>query len=467
MDRFVYGMERNAAEVDVKLPGMDKKVTVSIDKLVSNLAAYTRIQGISQNVNVILTGLITNKVQNRLEALSGIYFGNKELAKATKTILPSYAKAIASIGKSNNKDKVLCYLEFLGMLRENEQTFDKLNQSRFLRAINQHYWYFGHEMTDYVTKGKMALAVAFYNKYNPKLGKFQNKNEFLRGFKDKKKGKAEWETLTATFFDAFEVKNNILVVKPEFKDVLDERTINRIRNTSKQIGTRIDTQLTDLDKAKIHSSVIGQLLLIYRNFILVNLQTKFLTKRQFNYSTGMWAEAQWPAAIKYLHRHYFNTDKIAQLQELYKEEYDSLDDYEKGCLKRISYEVLFSTFGFWMISTLMRAMADDDRDDWWKQEAAYLTMRSALETRGNVLPLEVFNMFNTPTAAWTTLQYWGDLSTILLQDPTEKIIKGPYKGMNRFERSLIKSTPLRSIYEARDPRSKMEYYDNMISIFGF
>ena len=467
MDRFVYGMERNAAEVDVKLPGMDKKVTVSVDKLVSNLAAYTRIQGISQNVNVILTGLITNKVQNRLEALSGIYFGNKELAKATKIILPSYAKAIASIGKSNNKDKILCYLEFLGMLRENEQTFDKLNQSRFLRAINQHYWYFGHEMTDYVTKGKMALAVAFYNKYNPKLGKFQNKNEFLRGFKDKKKGKAEWETLTTTFFDAFEVKNNLLVVKPEFKDVLDERTINRIRNTSKQIGTRIDTQLTDLDKAKIHSSVIGQLLLIYRNFILVNLQTKFLTKRQFNYSTGMWAEAQWPAAIKYLHRHYFNTDKITQLQELYKEEYDSLDDYEKGCFKRITYEVLFSTFGFWMISTLMRAMADDDRDDWWKQEAAYLTMRSALETRGNVLPLEVFNMFNTPTAAWTTLQYWGDLSTILLQDPTEKITKGPYKGMNRFERSLIKSTPLRSIYEARDPRSKMEYYDNMISIFGF
>lgn len=468
MDRFVYGMERDALEVDIKIPKlMDNAVTVSVDKLVSNLAAYTRIQGISQNVNVILTGLITNKIQNRLEAISGIHFGNKELAKAAKVILPSYVKAIASIGTSNNKDKVLCYLEFLGMLRENEQTFGKLNQSRALRAINQHYWYFGHEMTDYVTKGKMALAVAFFNKYNPKLGKFQNKNEFLRGFKDKKKGRAEWEALTTTFFDAFEVKNNLLVIKPEFKDIVDERTINKIRNTCKQIGTRIDTQLTDLDKAKIHTTIIGQLLLIYRNFILVNLQTKFLTKRQFNYSTGMWAEAQWPAAIKYLHRHYFNTDKIAQLQELYKEEYDSLDDFEKGCLKRISFEVLFSTFGFWIISALLRAMADDDRDNWWKQEAAYLAMRSGLETRGNVLPLEVFNMFTTPTAAWSTLQYWGDLTTImmLLRDPNEKIKRGPYKNMNRFERSLIKSTPLRSIYEAKDPRSKMEYYDNMISIF--
>lgn len=466
MDRFVYGMERDALEVDIKIPKlMDSAVTVSVDKLVSNLAAYTRIQGISQNVNVILTGLITNKIQNRLEAISGIYYGNKELAKATKVILPSYAKAIASLGTSNNKDKVLCYLEFLGLLRENEQTFSKLNQSRFVRAINQHYWYFGHEMTDYVTKGKMALAVAFFNKYNPKLGKFQNKNEFLRGFKDKKKGRAEWEALTTTFFDAFEVKNNLLVVKPEFKDIVDERTINKIRNTSKQIGTRLDTQLTDLDKAKIHSSIIGQLLLIYRNFILVNFQTKFLTKRQFNYSTGMWAEAQWPAALKYLHRHYFNTDKIAQLQELYKEEYDSLDDFEKGCLRRISFEVLFSTFGFWIISALMRAMADDDRDNWWKQEAAYLTLRSALESRGNVLPLEVINMFTTPTAAWSTLQYWGDFVKTLFQDPTEEIKKGPYKDMNRFERSLIKSTPLRSIYEAKDPRSKMEYYDNMISIF--
>ena len=55
----------------------------------------------------------------------------------------------------------------------------------------------------------------------------------------------------------------------------------------------------------------------------------------------------------------------------------------------------------------------------------------------------------------------------MLNDPTQEIKKGPYKGMNRFQRSLIKATPLRSIWEAQDPRSKMEYYDNMISIFNF
>lgn len=82
-------------------------------------------------MNVILTGLITNKIQNRLEAISGIYFGNKELAQATKLIIPSYANAIKNIGHSNNKDKVLCYMEYLGVVRENAQTFSKLNQSRF------------------------------------------------------------------------------------------------------------------------------------------------------------------------------------------------------------------------------------------------------------------------------------------------------------------------------------------------
>lgn len=464
MDRFVYGMEKDAKEVDIKLP-KGKHVKLSIDKLVNNLAAYTRIQGISQNLNVILTGLITNKIQNRLEAMSGIYFGNEELAKATKTLLPAYVDAIKNIGKANNKNKVLCYLEFLGVVRDNEQTFSKLNQSRLLRALNQHYWYFGHEIGDIITKGKLALSVAFFNKYDPETGKFVNKNQFLRKFKDKKKGKAAWKALNITFFDAFEVKDNQLVVRPEYAKIVDEKTLNRIKNTTKQIATRIDTQLTDLDKSKLHSTLIGQLLLIYRNFILVNLQTKFLTKRQFNYSTGMWSEAQIPAAYEYLKRHYFDKSKIDQLKELYKDHYDELDDYEKGCLKRVTYELLFSTLGFWLISSIIRAIEDEDRDNWWKQEAAYLTLRASLETRGNVLPIEVFNMLNTPTAAWSTLQYWGDLTTVALQDPTEEINKGSYRGLNRLQRSLIKATPLRSIYEARDPRSKLEYYDNLISIF--
>lgn len=475
MDRFVYGMEKDAKEVDIKLP-KGKHVKLSIDKLVNNLAAYTRIQGISQNLNVILTGLITNKIQNRLEAMSGIYFGNEELAKATKTLLPAYVDAIKNIGKANNKNKVLCYLEFLGVVRDNEQTFSKLNQSRLLRALNQHYWYFGHEIGDIITKGKLALSVAFFNKYDPETGKFVNKNQFLRKFKDKKKGKAAWKALNITFFDAFEVKDNQLVVRPEYAKIVDEKTLNRIKNTTKQIATRIDTQLTDLDKSKLHSTLIGQLLLIYRNFILVNLQTKFLTKRQFNYSTGMWSEAQIPAAFSYLGRHwaenisflrkhFFDQKKIDQLRELYKDHYDELDDYEKGCLKRVTYEFLFSTLGFWLISSIIRAMADEDRDNWWKQEAAYLTLRASLETRGNVLPIEVFNMLNTPTAAWSTLQHWGDLTTVALQDPTEEINKGPYRGLNRLQRSLIKATPLRSIHEARDPRSKLEYYDNLISIF--
>lgn len=466
LNQLVYGMEKNALELDVPLP-KGKHVTVSVGKLAANLAAYTRIQGIAQNMNVILTGLITNKIQNRLEAISGIYFGNKELAQATKLIIPSYVSAIKNIGHSNNKDKVLCYMEYLGVVRENAQTFSKLNQSRFLRVINQHFWYFGHEISDYVTKGKMALAIGLYYKYDPESGKFLNKNEFLRKFKTKKEGEAKWNTLNVTFYDAFKVENNKLVIKPEYAKSLDEATINKIRNTAKQVGTRIDTQLTDLDRSKLHSTVIGQLLLIFRNFILVNLQTKFLTKRQFNYSTGMWSEAQVPAAVKYVYRHYFNQNKIDQLKELYQNHYDELDDFEKGCLKRVTYEVLFSTVGFMIISSLIRAMADDDKRNWWKQEAAYLTLRASLETRGNILPIEVINLLNTPTAAWSTLQYWGDLITMMLNDPTQKIKKGPYKGMNRFQRSLIKATPLRSIWEAQDPRSKMEYYDNMISIFNF
>lgn len=63
----------------------------------------------------------------------------------------------------------------LGVVRENAQTFSKLNQSRFLRALNQHFWYFGHEMSDYVTKVKWHWQLVYTINMILNLGKFLNK----------------------------------------------------------------------------------------------------------------------------------------------------------------------------------------------------------------------------------------------------------------------------------------------------
>ena len=462
LEQFVYGMEENDMTIQTKING--KVVKFSVAKAINNLARFTRLNGMGNNLSVILTGLFTNKIQSRLDAISGIYYDNNALNKASREVQSAYMSALANIGSANNKNKVLCFLEWTGTVRNSEETFSKLNQSRWLRALNMHYWWGGYEAADFITKGKMAVAIAFMYKYDPTIGKFIHKNKFMLRYKNKKQGEIEWNRLTDTAFDAFEVKGNKFVIKPEYADKLDKITADRIRNTIKQVGTRIDTQFTDLDRSFINSNAFCKLIFIYRNFLLINFQTKFATKRHYDYSTGMWQEAQYRGAFNYIWRHYIDRNKINTLKEMYKN-YDELDDFERRLAKRVLYETAFSLVGLFIISSFAKAEADDDEDDWLKNFIALISVRTAVESRSNLLPVETVNMFNSPTAAWGIIEHFGKALNTMFNEPNKIVDRGAYKGKTRFERSLIKITPFRSIYELKDPRSKLEYYDNLVSVF--
>lgn len=457
LDKLVYGREKDETEITLG------KHRISIGKLAQAIVKYTRIQGIAQNLNVILTGLFTNKIQNRLEAISGIYFTNRDLQKASFVIQQLYAKTLVKVGNPNNKDKALLMLEQLQVVREDSQTFSKLNQSKVLRTINQHYWYFGHEMVDFATKGKMAIAITMNYKFVPSLGKFMNRNEFIRQqYPDnRKRGEMEWNRLTTTFYDAFKTDGNKLVAKPEYAKYIDTKLLNRVRNTAKQVGTRIDGQMTDIDKAYIHGHTFWQFLTIFRNFIINNIQTRFTTKRHFNYSTGLVNEAYLRASLNYLDNHYLHKDKLEALKELHKENWDLMDDFERGALRRTTYEVFFSFIVMNVVAAMLRSGADDDPEDWWANEAAYIALRTKFESQSNLWLGDAVSILNSPTAAINTVEAWTDWQT-WLNDPFSDIRRGPYKGLKRYQRSLIKMSPFKMLLEATDPRSKMEYLDNQI-----
>ena len=460
--QFVYGMEEQDSTININVSG--KNVKINFNKILSDIAAFTRLNGMANNINVILTGLFTNKIQSKLDAISGIYYDNKALAKASKEVMLSYRHAIANIGNPNNKNKVLCALEWAGVVRDADTTFSKLNQSRWLRALNQHFWYGGYEIADYITKGKMAIAIMMSYKFDPETKKFVNKLTYMSRFKNKSEAEAKWDLLDTTAFDAFEMKNNMFTIKDEYVKYMDEVTANRIRNTIKQTGTRIDTQLTDLDKAYVSSNAYTKLLFIYRNFLLINLQTKFFTKRQYDYSTGMWQEAQYRGAFNYLWRHVLDKNKIKTLQEMYSN-YDDLDEFERRLFKRSLYELIFSFVGLYVVSLVCKSLADDDPDNMFLQLMALVAVKVAIESRSNVSMIEATNMFTSPTAAWGIFQNFYKALTTIFDNPTEIIKSGAYKGKPRWFRSLVKITPFRAIYESKNFQEKRKYYDNMIAVF--
>lgn len=466
LDMNLWGKEKNLLSFEIG----GKKII--LNKLFDGIVSYTRILGISQNLNVILTGLFTNKLQNLLEAISGYYFDYDDLRKASKEVAMSYLTVAKSIGSPDSKSKIVALMELAGVGRSVSENFTEMQRSKVMRTLIKHYFYFGHEIVDYATKGKMLVATYMAHKYNPDTNSFVRKNEFIRGFNgSKKQAKLAWNRLTTTLYDAYELKDGVLQIKDKYRAIISRNLEDQVRNTARTIATRIDGQLSDIDKSLIHASTFGQFLTIFRNFLIVNYQTRFGTAPQFNYSTGRYVRSYNRAALDYaldktkladlLSRWGYNKKYIEQLHQM-SFGYEEMKDFEKAAFRRVLSETIIGFFVLGLITMAINKMADDDKDNWFLNELAYLLGRTKLETRSNLSPYEWFSILNSPTAATNTLTGVVDLFTTFFDDPFADIRKGPYKGMKRYQRSIIKMTPIKFYYEAKDPRSKREYLEHQL-----
>lgn len=461
LDDFAYGKQISPLNVSM----FGKKI--SLAKVLTKLASWTRLIGISQNLNVILTGLITNAVIMKYEAISGINFNSANLRNASAIMTSEMANILSNIGNPDNKCKMLCYLELLGVVRDIDRDMTDLEKNRILRVLKKHYWYAGHEISDLVTKGRAMIAIGLHYKFIPEENKVMSENEFYRWCKKQGKtkntAKALWKANNDSFFDLFEVKDNELVLKDKFKGRVSENDINRIRNISRQTGTKIDTQFSELDKNFATANIFGKLIFIYRNYLLVWLQTKFATKSQFNLFSGLYEDSQMHAAYIAL-RTYFSKQRMAQLEELWKENFDEVNDFNKAMLRRTVAEILISCVLFnFLYHCVFKAAADDD-DTFLNNEYALLSLRAGIELRNNLLPIETINLFKSPTVAWETVRSLLNFGVALFDEPNKKITRGAYKGLRKWQRSLIKLTPLKLYYDTLNPKEKRQYLENMKTV---
>lgn len=456
LEMHLYG--RNRKNVDVKIPFTN--VTISASKIAYGLADLTRILGISQNINVILTGFITNIIHTRLDAFSGVYWNHKDLANADITMSKEYHKAMLGIGKPTYKTKTLGLLEYNSVSTSLDNMFGNLQSNRFARVIKEHFWYGGHAMGDFATKGRMALAVYFNHKlFNDE---FLSNREFMRKYypNDPERGKVVWKALKTSLYDTYDMKDGLITVKPEYKHIITTRLEDKIKNTISTVATRIDGQLSDMDKAAIHAGYLTQFLTIFRNFMLQMYQNK-LGNMVYNYNTEMIEGGEWTMAINFLRDKYFGTGPMATLREQ-TQTYEEAKDYAKRVMKRCSLELGVAWIALPLLMVTLTKASDEDDDDWGKAEASYLATRATLEIGAANNPLAFMELIKSPTAATSVYDSFMELFNTITSDPTKEIKRGPYKGYNRLEKSLIKLTPLKLYIEAQDPRAKQQYLQNQI-----
>lgn len=467
IDMNIYGKKKNRTEVTVG------KKTIDLSKAFGTLYGYVTKVNLAYNMWAISTNYVTGQGYTDMEGILGRYYDTSDLAFAKSELFKELPAIVGNIGNVNDESKLMSMMQYNQVTRSNEETFNRLDNSAALRAINQHFWYNGYTAGDFTVKSQVLLSV--YHSYRlatDSSGKqrFMTKQEFIKQnySSDHKKGAVAFNQLNVTLYDAFSQENNKWVVDPKYKALVSTKLENNVKNKINALASKIDGNLSDTDRSAIHSNTYAQFLVMHRNFMIVGIQDR-IKARQFNYNTGQVEEGLYRTVGRFISNE-FSQGKLFVLKQIMAD-YDKLEDFEKYNIQKVLLELANVTILSLAVSMLLVPLADGDDGDkeWFIQAATYVAMRTAFEFRTLYNPLELTALLNSPSAAFASITNAAEMIKLLWlpnyfgeKTPFSASTSGVYKGMPKAFKSFIKMTPAKNILEATQPKPKRKYLENQL-----
>lgn len=460
VDRIMYG--RNKTPITVNI--LDKEI--NIGKTLDIIRGFVTKVNLSGNLWSIGTSFFTDATYTTLEAKMGRFFDTNDLKFASNEFARQLPDMMANIGNPVPKGKLSYLLQLNQVVKDNKEIFDRLDQSQVLRAINQNFWFAGYTQSDYTVKSHTVISI--YHSYRFVDGEgFMTKQQYINKFNS---NSTKFEQLPVTLYDVFvEDKEGNIKIQDKYKQYVNDKLQNEVRNRINILTQRIDGTLREIDKAAVYANSIASYIVLHRNFMISALHDRF-KKKQFNLDLGVEEEGYYRSTSKFLknvigQRHFAMTQLLA--------DYNNLKDYEQYAVRRVLNELVLIAAS----TTVALAMAtivdgDDEYDTWLTQSITYLAMRSAFEFRTMYNPFEFISLIKSPTAAFnwfdnasSFINLFNPASYVGDRTPFTIIDRGPYKGMPVILKNIIKVTPFKSIIEATDPKAKRNYLQNQLMNF--
>jgi hypothetical protein len=449
IDAFFYGKEKT--EQYIHLPN-GKRIPIS--KVADNIRSWVRSSNLFLNLPTIISGYTKSSIDSKLEDFYGKYSTQESKLFAEKEFDSNLPYLMANINKRNKSTKMELFFESLGVMDGIKKKFKRMDiKTGIARKTADEFIYGPYSATDYRVSGKLALAIA--DNYRLVNGEWLNKAKFNRKFK----GKGKWSDYSEkTLYNAYELKNGVLSIKDEFKKYITDDVINRFTNTAKQRISAITGMLGRLDRGAIYRNMWGRLLMLHRGWMPLGATERF-KKSGWNYQTGEYDEGYYNTMLRAIWG--FLSSKGLIKQRLAAWNMATQEEWQKANVKRFMGDLMFLALTMTIAALVNGIISDDDDDnEWVKQYLGYQTNRILLEQGAFFSLSEFFNLLNSPSAATHTIQDMQNL--IFMFADFSPIEKGPYEGMYRFERTLIRRSLLKNLFEISYPEEKNKYIKSQI-----
>lgn len=446
MKIHVFGQQNNSASVTIG----DKSYDIA--KPVRNVIGYIRAKNLFMNVFTMLSGAIKGNVDTTVDAVAGTYITKESQAWAVGELAKSSGAFLKGLVTKNHFDKTIMLLERSGALKNMHSIFDRLDINNPLGRVTMEDVVYGmYEPFSTQIKGVYALAV--YDNNRLVNGKFIDRVTFEQDNKDK--SKSEIDKLWAIYrdkslYNAYESKEGRLVIKDEFKKYLTSAVENRIEGLIKNRTSVMEGTLGSMDKGAAHTSIIGQLGLLHRGWLIQGATERYKAGG-VNYLTGQYEEGFHRTLIGYISGFLKHQASKQGFMKAYKA---NLEPWQKRNLKRGATDITF-TLALYSMYLLANSAAKDDKEDYWAQFIAYLSTRALLEQNAFTNPFEIINIISSPSAATNTFETFYNLYKMPFKDGVVKT--GVYKDKTYLEKSLWQLSPFNNYFGIQDPATKNKF----------
>jgi hypothetical protein len=452
LDQYVYGISKKDAEINI-----GGKV-FSASKMVDKLGTFIRTNNLALNLITSTAGFIKGTVDSFVEDFIGQYTTVESKSWASGEYLKNLPQ-VASESLSHQKNNKMHLLLQLANVIELSKSVKNTNKSKFIsETISRDLLFINYRTGDYGVKGRSTLAILDNNRlYN---NKFVNKLEFIK-IKEKQgvskqEINKEWETLRdKSFYNAFEVVNKKLEIKKEFQPYVNEGIQNKVFGQVEHLTHLIDGTLSETDRGALSRTILGQFPLMHRGWFINLIDTRF-RKERMNYRTGQKEIGVLNAFFirmigqEIIKKKQFLTPRLA---------YNQLNTAEKKAVNKAFWDILFLNI-IAILAGIVNAAADDEKEDFTMQLAAYQMNRILLEQKSSWSLKETIEMIDEPVVGVRTIKDLLDFTEAFNFDEYKS---GMYEGDTHAFKWWVRKTPgFKNIYEMQFPELKNRFIKTQV-----
>jgi hypothetical protein len=475
MGTHVFGIER-AANLSGKIPsnavteklGLSGK-QFSWTKANQLFTTFIRDNNLSFGFTSAISNFLKGSGDSVIEDMVGLYTTNESKNWARVEFMSNIAQVSAEIGKAKQTNKMHLILQEAQVANIEKALQDTARNRATRKLTNKDLLYTPFATGDYGLKGRTTLAIydnyRLYNNQFMTRAKFYEKTAKESGVANdaahqKTVGKT-WEDLREkSLYNAYEVVNGNLEIKPEFKQHVTEGVLSSAQGKIDHVTHMVDGTLSETDKGALARTCLGDYLLMHRGWFFGMVDTRFkkegkqfITEEDEIGSYRASADFMWNGIGKALIK---DRAGLAGAHANWK----NLSPAKKRGVYRTGMDLLYLN-----IVSILAAMAniaadEDDDDDWTTQYAAYQMNRLLLEQGAAWSPAELAQMIDEPVVGARMIKDLLDISEAW--NFSEKYEAGMYKDDSHAGKWWFRKLPIKNLYEMQYPELKNNFIKQMV-----